>query len=272
MATPRVSACVIAYNEEDRIAGCLESLSWVDEIIVVDADSTDGTAAICREHGARVVQHSFEGYVQQRNFAAGLAEGDWIISLDADERVTDALRGEILETLGTGKPARDAYSMPRLTQYLGRWIRHSGWYPGRKTRLWRRGTAEWGGRDPHARLVTDGPPGLLQGDILHHSCRDMADHFRKLDRYTTMAARERHAQGQRFHLLELLAGPPGRFLRHYVLQLGFLDGMAGLVLASMAAHYVLLRNVKLWEMCRRFPARPARERVAGQAAGAGSRG
>jgi glycosyltransferase involved in cell wall biosynthesis len=255
---PTVSACIITFDEEDRLGPCLESLAWADELIVVDSHSRDGTVALAKSRGAKVFERPFPGHVEQKNFAAEQARCDWIVSLDADERLSPGLRGELQRAIA-GAPAEVvAFSMPRLTYYLGRWIRHGGWYPDRKVRAWRRGRARWGGRNPHDRVeLSDGRVEALGGDIEHYSYRDLSDHLQKMNGYTTIMARERYREGERFRLWRLLLAPPARFARHYLLLAGFRDGIHGLFVALLSAYYVLLRHLKLWELERSgAPRRP----------------
>ncbi len=262
-ARPTVSACIIAFNEEDRLGPCLDSLRWVDEVVVVDSLSSDRTAELARERGATVIQRPFPGHVEQKNFAAEQAGSEWIVSLDADERLSPALQVELQAALAAAPADVVGYSMPRLTFYLGRWIRHGGWYPDRKLRAWRRGRARWGGRNPHDRVevLGEGRVVALQGDIEHHSYRDLADHLQKMNSYTTIMARERHREGERFRVWRLLLSPPARFVRHYLLKAGFLDGLPGLVVAVLAAFYVLQRHLKLWELERSGARPPGGERA-----------
>jgi glycosyltransferase involved in cell wall biosynthesis len=245
-----LSVCVITCNEEANIRACLDSVAWADERIVVDSHSADRTVEIARQMGARVVLHPFEGHLQQKNFALDQATGDWALSIDADERVTPELAEEIRAAVAGAGP-EVAYSMPRKSWYLGQWILHGGWYPDRKLRLARRGKARWSGTNPHDHLYADGPTGELRGDLVHYTYRDISDHLRKIDAYTSIAAREMAARGVRHPLLRMLLHPPMRLLRMYLLKAGFLDGQAGFVLAALSGYYVFLKYAKLWELARR---------------------
>jgi glycosyltransferase involved in cell wall biosynthesis len=242
----QISATIITLNEERNIARAIDSLSCADEVLVVDSGSTDQTREIAIRHGARVLEEPWRGYAAQKNFAAGCAAHDWILSLDADEQVTSDLAAEILALKKTG-PAADGYSFPRLAQYLGRWIRHSGWYPDRKTRLYNRANAEWVGDYVHESVrVKDSkcPVGELHADLLHFTCNSLSEHLRTLDRYTTLAAREVIGQKTQVSLLHLTLDPAWTFIRSYVLQRGFLDGPQGLAIAWMAALYTFLKYAK----------------------------
>jgi glycosyltransferase involved in cell wall biosynthesis len=246
----RLSVCIIAFNEEERIGDCLASVRWADEIVVVDSGSTDRTRAIAADAGARVIERPWPGFVAQKNFALEQATGDWVLCVDCDERVSPALAEEIRRVLAAPPADVDGWSMPRKTHYLGRWITHGGWYPDRKVRLVRRGRARWGGVDPHDRLFADGRVAPLGGDLHHYTYRDIADHLRTIDRFTTIGAGELHARGRRGALLPLLFHPAGKFLRMYLLRLGFLDGAPGLLVAVLGSYYVFLKYAKLWELER----------------------
>ncbi len=258
----RLSAAIIAFNEERNIRECIESVRFCDEVLVVDSGSTDRTAEIARELGARVIVKDWPGHIEQKNFALAEARGEWVLSVDADERVSPALRAEIERELAAGGGPWDGFTMPRLSFYMGRWIRHSGWYPDRKLRLVRRGRARWGGVNPHDRLFCDGPVKHLRGDLLHYSYRDLSDHLRKIDFFTTIAAREKQRRGARGALLRLVFAPPLKFLKAYVWKLGFLDGLPGFVIAALGSAYVFLKYAKLLELRRRGGAEAAGAQVA----------
>jgi glycosyltransferase involved in cell wall biosynthesis len=241
---------VITKNEEDRIGACLDSADFADGMLVVDSGSTDQTKEIAEAKGAKVVVHDFDGHVEQKNRAVDLADTDWVLSLDADERLSPELREEIRLLLEDADPPA-AYSMPRRTFYLGRWIDHGGWYPDRKVRLFDRRRARWGGVNPHDRVEVDGEVRALSGDIEHYSYRSLSDHLRQIDFFTTIAAREKHAAGQKPRLWRLLLHPIGKVIRMYLLKLGFLDGRAGFIVAVLGGYYVFLKYAKLWELSRR---------------------
>lgn len=243
----KLSAVVITFNEEGNLPDCLESLRFCDEIVVVDSHSTDRTREIAKAAGAKVVERDWPGHIEQKNFALEQAAGDWALSLDADERVTPDLRAEILAAVAAPGPATAGFSMPRLSNYLGRWIRHSGWYPDRKLRLVRRGKGRWGGVNPHDRLEVDGAVVALHGDLRHYPYKDLSDHLRKIDSYTTIMAREKRRRGERA-LPRLVLDGPAKFLKAYVLRAGFLDGWQGLVLAAMGSYYAFLKYAKLLEL------------------------
>ena len=241
-----VSACIVTRDEEDRLPDCLASLSWCDEILVVDSHSSDRTREVAAEWGARVIERDWPGHVAQKEFAVREARHDWVFCIDADERVSKELAAEIEARRSKGLGDRAGFSVPRVSSYLGRWIRHGSWYPDRKLRLFDRRRGGWGGRDPHDRVEVEGPVEALHGELLHHPYRSLEDHLATIDRYTAITARELHRDGKRAHLFDLVVRPPLRFLTFYVLRLGLLDGWRGLLLAYLAAHYVRLRYWKLW--------------------------
>lgn len=238
----KISATVVALNEEANIARAIASLGCADEIVVVDSGSSDRTRAIAADLGARVVEEPWRGYAAQKNFASAIAAHDWILSIDADEALTPELAAEIA-ALGDD-PAFRGYNMPRLAQYLGRWIRHSGWYPDRKLRLFDRRRGAWAGAYVHESVRLDGPAGQLHGNLLHYTCDSLSDHLRTLDRYTTLAAQEVLARDAPVPTRRLLADPAWTFVRTYVFQRGFLDGPQGLAIAWMAALYTFLKYAK----------------------------
>ncbi|MGE4619798.1 MAG: glycosyltransferase family 2 protein [Planctomycetota bacterium] len=240
------TATVITFNEEKNIRACLESLQWVPNIVVIDSGSTDRTVEIAREFTEQVHVTDWPGHVQQKNRAIDHAKTDWILSLDADERVTPQLREEITERLSK-EPMHPGYSMPRLTWHLGRWIRHGGWYPDRKIRLFDRRKARWGGINPHDRIELEGNAEPLQGDLLHYSFRDLHHHIEGIDFFTSIAASEQDSRNQRSHLIGMLGRAPWKFFRMFVLDRGWRDGMAGFILAVVGAFYVFLKYACLWE-------------------------
>ena len=247
-ARATLSVCIIACNEEDRIGDCLSSVAWADEIVVIDSRSTDRTAEIAGERGARVIVRDWPGYVAQKNFALEQAQSEWVLCVDADERVSPLLGESIRAALAAPPGALAGYRMARKTFYLGRWILHSGWYPDWKVRLVRRGRARWGGVDPHDRLDADGPVSTLPGDLEHRTYRDIADHLRTIDRFTSVAARELLDRRQGGAVLKMILNPPAKFAKMYLLKAGFLDGLPGFVVAALGSYYVFLKYAKLWEL------------------------
>ncbi len=241
----KISAVIIAFNEEDRLPEALASLQGVaDEIVVVDSFSTDRTPEIARQARAAFFQKRFEDYGQQKNFAVQKAGHEWILNLDADERLSPELKKAVLE-LKEKKLAENvtAFTVKRRAYYLGRWINHSGWYPDRKVRLFKKDSASWQGRI-HERLVVAGRVAALPGEILHYTYRDISDHMQRLNRYSNFQAEEIVNQGKKLLFLRLLILPPVTFLRHYLWRLGFLDGFAGLVIATISSWGTALKYFK----------------------------
>ena len=243
----KLTVTVITRDESAHIAAALESVAWADEIIVVDSGSTDDTVAIARRYATRVEQRDWPGYSEQKNYAAGIASNDWILSLDADERVTPQLAAEIRQAL-TSEPAVRGYRVPRVTWYLGRWIRSTDWYPDYQLRLYDRRAGTWNGRRVHESVTLQGAPALLRHELQHYAYRDLAEHLATIDRYTTLAAEQWLAEGRRTNGFELLIHPRLAFLRNYLLRGGFRDGAAGLLVSRMNSYYVFLKLAKLWEL------------------------
>ncbi len=245
-AAGRLSAVVITLDEEERLRGCLESVAWADEIVVVDAESRDKTVQIAREFTDRVLVRPWPGFAAQKNFALAQATGDWLLSLDADEEVSPALREEI-QALLAGAPVHAGYAVPRRNVFLGQWMRHGGLYPDWQLRLFRRGRGRFVERDVHEAVRVDGSVGRLRGHLVHRSYAGVGDFVERANRYATLAARERLRAGRRPGTAALLLRPLGRFLSMYVLRAGFLDGRKGLLLAALYAYYVFVRTAKAWE-------------------------
>ena len=240
---PRISVALITRNEQHNIAECLRSVAWADEIIVVDQGSTDGTAQLARELGARVIDApDWPGFGPQKNRALDACTGDWILALDADERVTPELQHEIITSTAAG--GHDVYEIPRLSSYCGRLIRHGGWTPDHVRRLFRRGSARFSDALVHESLQTDRPVGRLHSALLHYSYRNLEDVLSKLNRYSTDNARMLLEQGARPSLSGALAHGLAAFLRTYVLKLGFLDGRHGLMLAISNAEGSYYKHAK----------------------------
>jgi len=244
-----LSVVIIAQDEEDHIVACLESAACAAELVVVDGGSTDRTVELAREMGAVVVERPFDGFIEQKNAAIDAARFNWILSLDADERLSPELIVAVTALFQNGaEPPLPGYFMPLLSFHLGRWIHHGGWYPDRKLRLIDRRRGRWGGRKVHEKIVLDGEAGLLEGDIHHYPYRDMQHHLTKMDTYTTMAAEILLEEGRSLPLVRLMVQPPLQFLKSYVLRRGFLDGRAGFILALLHARYEFLRMRKLVQL------------------------
>lgn len=239
----KISATIITCNEERNLPRAIESLRCCDEILVVDSGSTDRTTEIAERFGARVLEANWRGYAGQKNYASDEARHDWVLSIDADEALSEDLEGEIWALKKKG-PDCDAYTVPRLAQYLGRWILYSGWYPDRKIRLFDRRKARWVGDYVHESVICDGRVGQLAGNLLHYTCGSLSEHLKTMDRYTTLAAEEIAARKQKVGYRQLLFEPAWTFFKSYVVQRGFLDGTEGLAIAHMASLYTFLKYAK----------------------------
>ena len=243
-----VSAIVVCFNEEERIQDCLESLRWCDEIVVVDAYSTDRTPEICRRYTNRFIQRVWAGYRDQKAFAHSQATRDWVLLVDSDERVTPELRDEIRNALLDDAHEYAGYALPRLVHYLGRWWRRGGWYPDYDVRLFQRERATWGGSEPHEKILVDGRVRRLRHPLHHYSYRSIEDHLQRINRFTSVSSRELKKEGSRWRLSDALLRPAARFFRSYILKRGFMEGFAGFYVAVTAAVYVFLKYAKLWEI------------------------
>jgi glycosyltransferase involved in cell wall biosynthesis len=247
---PKVTVTVITLNEAAHIAAALASVAWADEIVVVDSGSVDDTVSLARAAGARVEVRPWPGYSAQKNDAASLASNDWILSLDADERVTPGLADEIQARLAS-EPPRRGYRIPRVSHYLGRWIRGTDWYPDYQLRLYDRRAGRWNGRLVHESVSLEGEPGLLTHDLQHFPYRDISHHLATIDRYTTLAADQMRADGRFPSIAAVGLHPPFAFLRNYVLRRGFLNGSAGFIVSALNSYYVFLKLAKAREAASR---------------------
>ena len=269
-----LSLCVIACNEERNLARCLDSVPFVDEIVVVvDDRSRDTTEAIARERGARVRRHPYAGNVEQKNVALEMARGRWVLALDADEalrpELAEAMRGRLRQLPESGdEPA--GFELDRVTFHLGRWIRHGEFHPDWQLRLFQRARGRWEGVNPHGRVRVRGRVERLEGELAHWSYRDLADQVERIQDFSSVQARAYAAQGRPARLRDMLLRPPARFVRAYVLKQGFRDGVAGFVIAVATAFHVFLKYAKLWELVQHGPEIPA-ERAHGKARDAASR-
>ncbi|MFM7233633.1 MAG: glycosyltransferase family 2 protein [Flavobacteriales bacterium] len=242
----KLSVVIITLNEERNLPRCLASLQGVaDEVVVVDSFSNDGTRAIAEQSGARFIEHAFEGHIQQKNFALSCATHEWILSLDADEALDEVLRASILEVKRNGQSA--GYSMNRLTNYCGHWVRHCGWYPDTKVRLIRKGAGAWCGVNPHDRLdlLDHAQPVHLKGDILHYSYYTLDDHRKQIEYFGDIAARELFAHGKDISTTMIYTKVIAQFIKSYIIKLGVLDGTAGWTISRMSAYATWRKYSKL---------------------------
>jgi glycosyltransferase involved in cell wall biosynthesis len=249
--TTPISACIITLNEADRIEACLDSLAFCDEIVVVDSGSTDATCALAAAKGARVLTRDFAGYRAQKDFAVQSAAHDWVLCLDADERVTPQLRAMIEQARAANFAGVAGYRCARATEYFGAFLRHGNAYPDRVLRLFDRRHGGWRGeREIHEHVSVDGITEILGGDLEHRAYRSLSDQLRRLQRYAQLMAQHMHASGRRARWWNLLLNPGWRFVRGYFLRAGFLDGWRGFVYASVEANYVRQKFMMLWLLGR----------------------
>ena len=245
----KISAVIITFNEEKKIASCLNSLKKVaDEILVVDSFSTDKTEEICAQFQVRFIKHVFDGHIEQKNFALDQASFDHVLSLDADEVLSDMLADSILKVKAEWKT--DAFCFNRLTNYCGQWIRHSGWYPDRKIRLLDRRKGRWSGINPHDKIEMDTKAEIafLKGDLLHYSIDSVTQHLATIEKFTTIAAQAKFGKGEKSGLIKIVVHPLWKFIRNYLFRFGFLDGYYGFVIVSLSAYATFLRYIKLREL------------------------
>lgn len=249
-----LSAVIITFNEEKNIERCLTSLTGVvDEIVVVDSFSTDRTKEICLSFGARFIEHKFEGHIQQKNWAKEQATHRFVLSLDADEALDETLRKSILQI--KTNPQKHGYYLNRFTNYCGYWVKHCGWYPDRKLRLWDGSKGKWGGTNPHDRFMLDAGnkyAGYLKGNILHYSYYSVKEHFEKTEKFSTIAAQAYFDANRRTNLFSIKVRPFIRFIRSYFLKLGFLDGRYGIIICRMESRGVYLKYSKLYVLQQKF--------------------
>ncbi|MBI5562256.1 MAG: glycosyltransferase family 2 protein [Deltaproteobacteria bacterium] len=243
---PGLSVTVICLNEEANIGACLESVKWADEIVVSDSGSTDKTLEICAHYGAKVSSDAWLGFGAQKNLCAARAGNEWILNIDADERVTPGLRREIEEAMEDAGKA--GYYVPRKNYFGERWIRRCGWWPDYNLRLYRKTSGAWVERAVHESVEVEGATGRLKNPLEHRTYRDVADYLQRMQRYSTLAAAQMRGEGKKAGVSDMLLRPPFTFFKMYVLKLGFLDGVHGIMLSALYASYTLAKYAKLWEM------------------------
>jgi len=237
------SAVIITLNAADALQACLQSIAFADEILVVDCGSSDATLALAQQYGARVLHQDWLGYGAQKQFAVSQAKYDWVLCLDADERVSAPLRAAIEAALIA--PSVNGFQMPRCNRFMGRWLRHGEGYPDWSLRLFQRSHGLWSDDSVHEKVVLDGAPGRLQGDLLHESAEDLAAYLDKQNRYTTLQAAALHRRGKRASVAQMVLSPLLRFVKFYIFRLGFLDGVAGLVHIAIGCHNSFIKYAKL---------------------------
>jgi len=251
--SPTLSVAIITLNEEKNIRRTLESVKWADEIVIVDSGSRDRTVDICKEYTAKIIHQEWLGYAGQKNLAIDRTQGGWVLSLDADEPVEPALADEICDIIRMPE-ARDGYRIPRKTFFLGKWMKHGGWYPDLNLRLFRRGKGRYEERAVHEALKVDGTVGVTRNAIEHHTYPDLASYMSTINKYSSLAVEVMAQKGlpaSKTSWVSIVIRPLFTFLHKYVIRLGFLDGKHGLVLNIFHAYYVFAKYAKAWEKARR---------------------
>lgn len=252
---PQISVVIITYNEEKNIGRCIDSVKEVaDEIVILDSFSSDKTKEICEAKGAKFFQHKFDGHIQQKNRAITYASFPHVLSLDADEALDDTLKKSIIEAKTNF--TKDGYYMNRLTNYCGHWVKHCNWYPDKKMRLWDSRKGSWTGINPHDKYELkdgDGNTGYLKGDILHYSYYSVEDHYKQVEYFTNIASKAFFDAGKKAPMFKLWINPIAKFIDHYILHLGFLDGSAGYSISKISAYATYLKYKKLRELYNAAP-------------------
>lgn len=245
----KITAAIITYNEEDNIERCLKSLiPVVDELLVVDSFSTDKTKEICLRMGARFIENPFEGHIQQKNFALDQATHDWVLSLDADEVLTETLQKSILSV--KENPQYDGYHLNRLTNYCGHWVKYCGWYPDTKVRLVKKRAARWMGVNPHDRLdmLNGETTGFLRGDLLHYSYNSAEQHYKQIEYFGNIAANELHQKGKKTNSFMIYSKTVVQFIKSFFIKLGILDGKTGFLISKRSAYATYRKYTKLYNL------------------------
>jgi len=249
-----ISACIITLNEEENIRRCLESVAWADEILVVDSGSEDRTVEIAKNHGARVLHNDWPGHVEQKQFATDRAKHDWVLSLDADEEISDELATSIKQQFtGQSPDPETTFSVNRLCYFLDRWIYHGGWHPDWIVRLFNQTTTQWGGTDPHDKVLHGGDTVKLDGYLYHYPYESIADNIDYGNYYSSIQAQKKHLDGEKGGALKALTHATFKFFKDYVFRRGFMDGRAGLFISVVAAFDVFCKYAKLWEQNKFHP-------------------
>ncbi len=251
---PKISAFVITHNEAAKIADCLASLQWLDEVVVVDDNSTDATEEICRHYGARFYRHPFTGFKDQKSHAMMLTANDWVLELDADERVSPEMRDSILSLAEADFERFSGFEFRRLTCFWGKWIRHASLYPDYKMRLYNKQRGVWSEGNVHERFIPEGASRRLTVDIIHSQELDLPTYFQRTARYAILSALDMHARGKRARWHHFTIRPVYTFAYRFLVRLGFLDGVHGFVISVMGGIGTFLKYMRLYEMERRMPA------------------
>ncbi|MDI6802234.1 MAG: glycosyltransferase family 2 protein [Bacteroidota bacterium] len=244
----KISVCVISFNEERNIEDCLKSVSWADEIIMVDSFSTDRTIELAKQYTSKIFVRKWEGYSEAKNFAVQNASNNWILSIDADERVTPELKNEIISVINDSSKRYTGYKVARQAYFLGKWIKHSGWYPGYVIRLFRKDSGTFSNSRVHERFELVGETGTLNNPLLHFTDDNLLHYFNKFNKYTSLAADDLEEKGTPFRIWYLFIKPIYTFFKMFILKRGFLDGLHGFVLSVLSSAYVFTKYAKLWEI------------------------
>lgn len=250
--TPQVpvSAFIICMNEASQIGRCLESVSWCQEIVVVDSGSTDATLEICRQYTDKILVRKWTGYVEQKRFALEQCSCPWVLNIDADEQVSKELKEEIISVINNDVSSRileDGFYISRVVYYMNRWWRNGGWYPEYRLRLCRKAKTTWGGTDPHEKAIVHGNTRKLVGELYHYTYHDLYDQITRLNKFSSSAADSLLTKKYTTTVFELLIRPIFRFIKFYFFRFGYRDGIAGLIVALLEAYYVFLKYAKVWE-------------------------
>lgn len=239
----KIGALILTYNEEQRIRDCLESVSWVDEIVIVDSYSTDRTVEICQQYTSKIFSRSFDDFSAQRNFGLEKINTDWVLVIDADERVTPELRAEILKEISS--PRHDAFFIPRKNYFLGKWIKYCGWYPDYTLRLFKKTDKRYTKR-VHETIDYENT-GKFKNNLIHLTYKDLSHYMHKMEKYATLWAEEKYASGKKVTLLKIIFRSIFEFIKLYFLKLGILSGSPGFVLSVVSTYYTFFKYIKLWE-------------------------
>ncbi len=244
----RISATVITKNEERNIERCLSALDFADEIVVVDAESSDRTVELAKRFTQRVYINPWPGHIQQKNHAIELAQSEWILSVDADEVITPELKQEIIALRQKQNETIEGYYISRRSNFIGKWIEHCGWSPDYHLRLFLKSRGRFGGMNPHDIVLLNGPKAYFKQPMLHYTYPSLDVYLSRLNSYTTIAAKEMKNRNKRFRLRYIILSPPATFFKMYVIKAGFLDGWEGFILCVLSSFYVLIKYLKLWEL------------------------
>lgn len=244
----KISVCVISFNEERNIEECLKSVSWADDIIMVDSFSTDRTIELAKQYTSKIFVQEWKGYSEAKNYAVQNTSNDWILSIDADERVTPELKNEIISVINDSSKRYTGYKVARQAYFLGKWIKHCGWYPGYVLRLFRKDSGTFSNSRVHEKFELVGETGTLKHDLLHFTDDNLLHYFNKFNKYTSLAADDLVEKGTPFQLWHLFIKPIYTFFKMFILKRGFLDGLHGFILSVLSSAYVFTKYAKLWEL------------------------